>query len=492
MQYRDPYSDHLTDRLPYPGVKVPDDDDARVALAHGESGIFQLIQIVADPATGEDALINGLSILRDELSCQERKVAAVEGGLVVVIKEGLESTWRVSPYEGAGAKAVEARCIALDILGRLALHKAGRGDIIREGVVPVLYALLDDEKWPQHRKAAALAVRALSDFRDTRRALLAAGVPQKALRARLADPDEAVRLAMAESCANITEAPEGVATMLVDAQTLAHVVRFVRGTTAKSNQGAAAASPLRRRTLVAALQTVWNLSHDEDGNAACIEHDAVAAACDAIDEVLDDRLGWEDVERVGAGALMALALSLDGKKRVHEAAAGVRVLAALAARPDAGIAVNAAQCIRLAARYPPAGPRFVLALLPRTELLASVFGAAALRHLVAPLSEPGTESAELAAAAAERLTRDAEGQDAALQVLDLTEALAEVLCRGTRRGKASAARALSYVCMSERGQIACRKMTAAMVSGRVQGLKRAMVENPSLNRVIVERSSPAK
>eukprot|EP00941_MAST-03F_sp_MAST-3F-sp1_P000515 g515.t1 len=490
MQYRDPYSDHLYDRVPYPGVQHPSEGDNRIFLAHGEGGISQLVEVISDPATSEDGLINAMSILLAELSCQEKKASAVSCGLVGAVREGLESGWRVSPYEGAGQKAVDARCLALDVLGSLALSKDGRADMLKENCVEVLYKLLTDSQWKEHRCAAARVIRVLSDSKDGCKILLLGdGLPKDALLASLEDSVEGgvVQLCMTEAIANLTTSSKGIQ-LVLSCSALRQIVGFLQLSNqeedeSKQQTSSKLNSKNRRSFLCAILRIVWNLAHDTAGNAACISVDAVSLICKCLHNVMNNKQ-WDDVERVGAGALMALAISLDGKKKIEDCSVSVELLTTLVSRSDSSIVTNAKQCICLAARYPPAGPRFVKALLPETELLCFVFDTEALKYLVAELQSEDEVCAEQAVAATALLTESEKGQKMACQVLHMGISLARLMVKGTRQAKRLAAQALTYICMSTWGKSTSQEVAKAMKNGKIEGFKRELIGFPSLGRVL--------
>ena len=162
MQYREPYSDCLSDLHPFEKTKAPNPN--RIAVSFGKAGVPNLVRVLAEPALSEDALVNGLTILRSTMTCQEDKITAIQEGLVETLRNGLENVWRVSPYDGMGGKMVAARCIAVDVLGSLCLLKEGRGEICLRGCLPQLFKLLESK----HGKMRAAATKARAGWRQPR------------------------------------------------------------------------------------------------------------------------------------------------------------------------------------------------------------------------------------------------------------------------------------------------------------------------------------
>jgi hypothetical protein len=380
-EYRQPKTEQLDGRYPY--EPEPEPEEPEVSRAYGIKGVQKLLHIIGDAGLSKKTRVLALTQMRDIVSSQEVQAQVIAEQGVQILSRGIKKDWQEEPV---------CQAIAGEILAELALNREGRVAFQMASTVPILVRALEPGQEVDVRLGASLALRALSEFRD---GLDVVEVVSKrltpALVAALRDTKTAVLENLTAFFANVT-GQKGMLGPLLQSKVTEELVELL-------GQGK---SPHRRQILVHTLRAIENLAFSEAGNAVAID----LSAAKHIAEATASTLGffWEDVARGGAGALLALAGSEDGKKQIH--AYAVPLLAKLVRfeMPQSGMAEgsggggssggggggarsaqnNAASAIRLAAEYPPALEQVLHELVPFTESVVFVFGAGV------PAAQPST------------------------------------------------------------------------------------------------------
>lgn len=98
----------------------------KIPLAYGRAGIENLIKLLSEEIS-EPALVNTLSLIRDEMKCQETKSRSIELNLVRVLGRGLRRDWMISEYlsDEEAKHLIQARSLTLDILGDVSTISLG-------------------------------------------------------------------------------------------------------------------------------------------------------------------------------------------------------------------------------------------------------------------------------------------------------------------------------------------------------------------------------
>ena len=359
-EYRQPTTEQLDGRFPY--EPEPEPEEPEVSLAYGAKGVTKLLRIISDSSLSAKTRVLTLAQLRDIVSSQEVQAQAIREKAVQILSSGIKKNW---------GGEVASRALAGEILGELALNREGRSNFRLASAVPILVRALDVGEDKAVRLGASIALCALSEFRDGLDIIETNRRHTPALVASLRDGNTAVLANMTKFFANAST-HKGLVGPLLESHATEELVELL----------AVGKSPHRRHILVSTLVSLTNLAFSDAGNAVAIDLSVAKRIADATGSTL--QYFWEDVARAGAGALLAVAGSEDGKKQIH--AYAVPLLARLvqfdipqngmALGPDAqSTKINAASAIRLVSEYPPALEQALQELLPSTESIVYVFGA---------------------------------------------------------------------------------------------------------------------
>jgi len=476
MQHHEVGSSHLRDLHPY--IKTPDPELKRIPVAFGRAGVVNLVRCLREDLS-ETALVNTLILLLDQIKAQEGKLSAIKHGIVAICESGLKSDWAISEYVSMAdaEQLIEARSLALQIVGEISMLPQGRRVLMGEEIMSLLVSLLT-EKFPQVRASACQALSTWCCFPDGVRTMLEVDLPSTSLVPRLVDADMSVSLAMSAVFANVTSIESGIQ-LALKCDIMKYLVTFLSDSYEKQGK-------LRRKMLCEVLTTIWNMAHDEKGNACAIREHAVEAICNMMRCELKNK--WSDVERYAAGALKALAISEDGKKRVS--AYGVQVVTQLVASKNLDTQTNASTCIRLSSEYPDAKKQFVASLLPDTSLLKLVYGIRSLRALVPHLLSGSPTDEQQAVVAVEVLIATTDGHEEAMQCLKMVYALARLMISKDSKTARIAGNCVTLLCKAH--TVACKQLAKMLCDSDDDfgpKLKRTLATYPGLMNKVVKYTS---
>ena len=141
----------------------------KIPLAYGRAGIENLIKLLSEEIS-EPALVNTLSLIRDEMKCQETKTRSIELNLVRILGRGLRRDWMISEYlsDEEARDLIRARSLTLDILGDVSTISYGREEMKSQNIM----LLVVKELTSKHPIILASATRALSRCHTVNRFLI--------------------------------------------------------------------------------------------------------------------------------------------------------------------------------------------------------------------------------------------------------------------------------------------------------------------------------
>jgi len=449
MEYRLKGKSSLKSLHPY--RKPKEKKLLKIPLAYGRAGIENLIKLLTEEIS-EPALVNTLSLIRDEMNCQEIKTRAIELNLVRVLGRGLRRDWMISEYltDEEAKHLIRARSLTLDILGDVSAISYGRDEMKSQNVMP----LIVKELTSKYQCILASATNALSrwtDFTQGAELFLKEKIEKAEVTPQLENVKERqdVALWMTRIFANITglASDDGVnlALRLNVPKQMSSFLCLYQG---------------NEKLVNATLRVVCNVSHNIKGNAEILNHRTMEAVCDLISS---SSFKKNETIRLASGALKAMAITEDGKRRVARKA--VDVVSKLVASKDEFTKTNAVCCIQLASEFPVARTKFVHELLRSSsvENLKLVFQERCMKELTKiMLSEDSSlEFKTSALEAFSEIVKTKSGIKEATQCVCLVEAISSLmLLSGNSRVSSLAGSTLAFL---SKGNVVSAKQLAKFI-----------------------------
>jgi hypothetical protein len=280
-------SDSLSRRVPYPDKPFREQHDPHeISLGHGHRELAHLIEIVADASAPKAAKTKALRLLADVLPGREAE--ALELGALAPLRALLR-----------GARADGLVLHALVCLDRV-VDTAPQAQALAPDIPPIV-DLLEPEREPPLRRAAAALLRHLADLLGPAREFIDGNVPIKIVAAAASPLTGAALLPeLFDLLARLTNTQDVRVPLIANQGLLDAVVRAVR------------APALRARAVNLAENIAMDISHA--GKRALLE----AGVLEELPPLLRDR---DPGTRMSALALLALlAVPKEGKEMVAMAA----------------------------------------------------------------------------------------------------------------------------------------------------------------------------
>eukprot|EP00939_MAST-03C_sp_MAST-3C-sp1_P000775 g775.t1 len=453
MQYRREESSRLRDLHPH--VVPAEKPLKRVPVAYGRAGITNLIDILEEDIS-EEALANALGQIRNHITCQEVKMCAIEHGLVEVCGRGLRRDWAISEYidEKQAKVLISIRRKTFDIVGEISTLSQGRRALRKEKMQDVLLASLTEK----YIDVSASAIKALSKwlcFREGAKTFLKTDVKPKDMIPCLNSDNLSVVIAVHDVFSCLTASARGVK-LALGCKIMKYVAQNLN--TASKNAAFKGEDNENEDFLGALLRTTCNMAHDEVGNERVVVENTPKILCSRTIPFLLE-LKSDHLNRLASGALKAIAVSKEGKKRIS--VYGIDVVTKFAASEDAFTASNAAICIRGTSKLPDAKKKFVEALLSNATLMHSVYGVTAMQELVPHLLSGPLSAQRDAIVVVNKLVMSKEGQEMSCQCVRLVEAMATLLFSSDARTASLSGRALAL--LTKANHITCKQIAKLVV-----------------------------
>jgi hypothetical protein len=290
-------------------------------LAYGTRGLAKLIESLgADVTLTKESLLslNGL------LSNQETKLAAIAHQAPPLVQE------LVGLLE---SQEEEVQRLAAMALGSLQLVYQGRVAAQQAGAVAALEARLSESE--PVAAAAGEALHALSQSRDGCQVLMECATLMTTLTQSLTGAAHVMRPCV-KALANLLRLDLGVKDVL--AAGIVPALHQIILTARRSSD-----------ELSSALQALWNLSNTHEGKVAVVEEDLLPTLCKKVEA------GTDEVKRLAAGCIMALAINKEGKIASDVCVVPLIELAMAnrRSRGNPGTLKDAILALKAAAEYPP-------------------------------------------------------------------------------------------------------------------------------------------
>ena len=449
MEYRQKGKSSLKSLHPY--LKPKPKKLLKIPLAYGRAGIENLIKLLSEEIS-EPALVNTLSLIRDEMKCQETKSRSIELNLVRVLGRGLRRDWMISEYlsDEEAKHLIQARSLTLDILGDVSTISFGREEMESQNI---MFSIVK-ELTSKHQIIVASATRALSrwtDFTQGAKLFLKEKIERDQVTPHLESRGQDVALWMTEIFANITglACDDGVK-LALRLNVPKHMASFV------------SRKQVNEKLLNAALRVVCNVSHNIEGNDVVLNQGTMEVVCSMALDASKTR--GKETARLFSGALKAMTITEAGKKRVARDDDAVTLITRLVSSEDEFTKTNAVCCIQLASEFPLARKKFVHGLLNSSiENLELVFEARCMKELTKiMLSEDSSLDFKASALTAfSKLCKKESGIKEATQCVCIVEALSSLLLLSDGRVSAVAGSTLAF--LSKANVISAKQLAKVIV-----------------------------
>ena len=403
--------------------------------------------------------MNTLSLIRDEMKCQETKTRSIELNLVRILGRGLRRDWMISEYlsDEEAQDLIRARSLTLDILGDVSTISFGREEMKAQNIMLLVVKELTS-KYPIILASATRALSRWTDFSQGAELFLKEKIGHEEVTPQLEcvkeKPD--VALWMTQVFANITGLSHDRGVQLALALNVPkHMASFVGG-----NED--------EELINASLRVICNVSHNIEGNDVVLNERTMERVCNMMMvDTSKKSHSKEETVRLLSGALKAMTITEAGKKRVARDDGVVSVVTRLVSSEDEFTKTNAVCCIQLASEFPLARRKFVHELLNKSSIenLELVFEEKCMKELTKiMLSEDSSlDFKALALNAFSKITKKERGIKEATQCVCLVEALSSLLLSEdkTRRLSSTAGSTLAF--LSKANVISAKQLAKVIV-----------------------------